>query len=315
MAQAPVYRPSGFITRISAWPKLRPSRTVALPLVGAAIGLGLALAATLHPTARPVAAVPAGYVALVNQRPILMNDFISETEMTTNMPFAQTTPEQRRQVLRVMIDEELMVQRALVLDLPEQSTEVRKELVDSLTSVVLSERPPSEKDLIAYFNANRAHYLGDGTMRFHDIVLHVGGYENVDQTVEQANADASEAVYQLRAGTPLDAVMQHFGFVNSGHASGDDDFDFAVKLHIGQALFDVASKLTDGEISDPVRQPDGIHVLVMEQRIPPQPATFAAKRDAVYSDYRLAAQHGAEENNLKFLRANAQILLAPGQSE
>jgi hypothetical protein len=314
MTQAEIFQ-SKSMNRIFAELAHRPGRALALPLLGVATGLSVALANLLMPVARPVSVVPAGYVALVNQRPILMNDFIAQTEKISNVPFGQTTAAQRRQVLHDMVDEELMVQRALALDLPEQSDEVRMELVNSLTSIVFSQRPPTENDLIAYFNANRSHYLGDGQMRFHDIVLHVGSYQDVDQTIDQAQADATEAVYQLRAGTPLAAVMEHFGFVNSGHTSGDDEFDFAVRLHIGQALFDVASKLTDGEVSDPVRTSDGIHVIVMEQRIPPQPADYASKRQSVYSDYVMAAQRKAEEDNLKFLRANAQILLAPGQSD
>ncbi len=293
----------------------RPGRTFILPLLGGATGLALALANLFTPVAPPVTVVPAGYAALVNGRPILMNDFITQAEKLSNVPFSQTTVAQKRQVLHDMIDEELLVQRALALDLPEQSDEVRMELVNSLTSIVFAQRPPTQSDLVAYFNANRSNYLGDGQMRFRDIVLHVGSYQDVDQTIGQAQADATEAVYQLRAGTPLDAVMEHFGFVDSGHTSGEDEFDFAVKLHIGQALFNVASKLTDGEISDPVRASDGIHVIVMEHRQPPQPATYEAKREAVYSDYLQAAQRKAEQDNLKFLRANAKILIASGQSD
>lgn len=315
MVQAASFRHSKFMARIFSGLALRPARTLTLPLLGGAAGLGLALTNLLMPVARPITVVPAGYVAVVNQRPILMNDFITQTEKLTNLPFARTTAAQRRQVLHDMIDEELLVQRALSLDLPEQSDEVRTELVNSLTSIVFSQRPPTESELVAYFNANHSHYLGDGQMRFRDIVLHVGSYQDVDQTFDQAQADAAEAVYQLRAGTPLDAVMEHFGFVDSGHTSGDDEFDFAVRLHIGQALFDVASKLTDGEVSDPMRAADGIHVIVMEHRRPPEPTTYAAKREAVYSDYLQAAQRKAEQDNLKFLRANANIILAAGQSD
>ena len=58
-----------------------------------------------------------------------------------------------------MIDEELIVQRALTLDLPEQSTDVRKELVNTVTAIVFAQRPPTEADLMAYFNAHRAKAL------------------------------------------------------------------------------------------------------------------------------------------------------------
>ena len=315
MAEIETIRPPGAGARIFFRLTRRPSRALALPLAGAAIGLGFVAASLLGPAAAPVTAVPAGYVALVNQRPILMNDFITETETTDNVPFEQTTAAQRRAVLHSMIDEELMVQRALALDLPEQDTDVRKELVDAVSAVVLAAKTPTDKDLLAYFNAHRTDYSGEGNMRFHDIVLHVGGFENADQTVSQAEADAHEAVYQLRSGAALDYVMQHFGFVNSGHTDGGVELDFAVKLHLGAKLYAVAAKLTDGEISEPVTLDDGVHIIVMEERAPPTLAEFAESRPRVYTDYRRAQQIRAEQDNLKFLRGNAQILLAPGQSE
>jgi peptidyl-prolyl cis-trans isomerase C len=309
-------RPPSLLARLFGGRGIRLPRSAALPLVGAFIGLGLALFSLLGPGSKPVSVVPAGYVALVNQRPILMSDFINQTETIESMPFAETTPAQRRAVLHAMIDEELMVQRALVLDLPEQDTDVRKELVDAVGAVILARKPPTDADLMAYFNAHRGTYAGVGEMRFHDLVLHFGGFQDADQSLEQAMADAQEAVYQLRSGAPLESVMQHFGFVDSGKTDPTmDDLDFAVKLHLGEKLFDVAAKLTDGEISEPVQEPDGVHVLVMEERKPPRPAEFTASRNQVYTDYRRDQQLRAERENLKFLRANAQILLAPGQSE
>ena len=293
-----------------------PPRQVALPLAGAGIGLGLVIVNLLAPPNVPLSVVPAGYVALVNQRPILMNDFVNQTEQLEDKSFAETTPEQRRAVLHAMIDEELMVQRALVLDLPEQDTDVRKELVDAVSAVILSRKTLSDADLMAYFNAHRTNYAGVGQMRFHDLVLRVGGYQNADQTADQAEADAHEAVYQLRSGAPLDSVMQHFGLVESGKTDPTmDDLDFAVKLHLGDKLYETATKLTNGEVSEPVTETDGVHILIMEERTPPQLAGFAESRNQVYTDYRRDLQKRGESDNLKFLRAKSEIILAPGQKE
>jgi parvulin-like peptidyl-prolyl isomerase len=109
--------------------------------------------------------------------------------------------------------------------------------------------------------------------------------------------------------------MQHFSLVDSGRSKGGDEFDFAAKLHLGDKLFAVAATLTSGEISDPVVESDGVHIVIMEERRPPRPADFTASRSKVYADYRNDLQLRAREENLKFLRSNAQILLAPGHSE
>jgi hypothetical protein len=55
-------------------------------------------------------------------------------------------------------------------------------------------------------------------------------------------------------------------------------------------------------------------VLVMERRMPPR-ADFLGVRDRVYNAYRAAQSRRAGEDNLRLLRRDARILLAPGESE
>jgi hypothetical protein len=295
----------------------RPQRPVVLALAAAVIGLGLAGAGLIRPAERDMTSVPPGDVALVNQEPILMSDFITEAENALGMPFADTTPAQRAGVLRAMIDQELLVQRSLALDLPEQDTDVRSALIDGVLAQVnagVLEATPTDDDLRAYFNVNRAKYASGGSMNLTDIVMHVGGFENTAQTVDQAMADAKQAVYELRSGTTLDYAKQHFGFVDSGKVNGEEE-DFAAKIHLGAKLYAVAQGMTDGDISEPVADTDGVHVLVMQGRRKPVFADFDAVRNNVYTDYMKAKQNQAEAEHLKFLRANAQILLSPGQRE
>jgi len=113
----------------------------------------------------------------------------------------------------------------------------------------------------------------------------------------------------------LDYVMQHFGFVDSGRMNNDEQPDFAAELHLGAELFKAAAALGDGQVSEPVVQPDGVHVLVMEHRVPPRYTQFEAARDQVYGAYREQQKNSVRQENLRFLRGNAQILLAPGQIE
>ena len=189
--------------RLSAAASRRPARPMVLALAAAIIGLGAAGVGLLHPIHRDLAQVPPGDVALVNQEPILMSDFISETEQANGVPFAQTTPAERAAVLRRMIDEELMVQRSLALDLPEQDTDVRTALSDGVaalvTAPVLSDHPTDDQ-LRAFYAAHRANYATQGSMQLTDLVLHIGGFENADQSLDQAMADAAQAVYELRSG-------------------------------------------------------------------------------------------------------------------
>jgi hypothetical protein len=295
----------------------RPRRPAALLALACVAGLGIGAAGVVRPAHHDLTYVPPGDVALVNQEPILMSDFITETRAITGVPFSQATPAQRAQVLHQMIDQELQVQRGLAIDLPEQDTDVRTVMVDSVnaqaSAAILAVRP-TEAQLRAFYAAHQAHYATEGTMDLTDLVLHVGGFENADQNVEQAMADAEQAVYELRSGTPVAAVMQHFGFVDSGNVSGEDP-DFAAKIHLGPKLYGVAAAMTNGEVSEPIADKDGVHVMIMHERDPPIINGFDKVRNNVYGDYVQDQKAKVIQASLALLRRKAQIILAPGQTE
>lgn len=296
----------------------RPQRTLYLPLLAVLVGILVAGAGLFRLAPRVLVAVPAGYAALVNQKGILVNDFRAQVETETGKSFADATPAERSRILREMINEELLVQRAVVLDLPETTNEVRTNMaigVNTQVAAPVLAYEPAEAELRAFYEKSRQNYTSPGSMTLQDLVLHVGGYQNADQTVSQAQADATEAVYQLRAGASVDYVMDHFGLMRSGRAADGEELDFAAKLHLGDKLYQVATALHDGEISEPVVDSDGVHILIMQRHQFPKVADFAAVRDRVYLDYRVAASNRATEENLSLLRRQARILVAPGLSE
>jgi len=301
----------------AAWTR-RPRRGVALPTAGMLLGLVLAGAGMFRPTSPRLVTVPPGYAALVNGQGILMSDFIEETQADTGAPFDQTTQAQRAKVLRGMINSELLVQRAMVLDLPETTTEVRTVMGDAVNAQVAAPAlaaEPTDAALYAFYREHRAHYRSYGSMQLRDLVLRVGGYLNMDQTFSQAEADAIEAVYQLRSGAPVESVTDRFGMADSGRVDGGPQFDFAAKLHLGERLYPIASELGSGEISDPVAMPDGVHVIVMVNRQPPAIEDFPEARPQVYSDYRRWLIQQAEGANLSILRSRARILIAKGLAQ
>jgi parvulin-like peptidyl-prolyl isomerase len=123
--------------------------------------------------------------------------------------------------------------------------------------------------------------------------------------------DAADALYRLRSGTPAEQVMAHFALVDSGRADAGEVLDFAAKLHLGVKLFPVAAALSDGEISEPVVDGDGVHLLIMQRRRAPRVSDFADVRPKVYSDYVASVAKRAQDEALSLLRRDAQILIAP----
>ncbi len=294
-----------------------PQRPTILLAAACVAGLAIGAAGVVRPARHDLTYVPPGDVALVNQEPILMSDFITETRAIAGVPFEQATPAQRAQVLRQMIDQELEVQRGLAIDLPEQDTDVRTVMVDSVNAQVsaaaLANRP-TDDELRAFYATHQGRYTTEGTMDLTDLVIHVGGYENAAQTVDQAMADAEQAAYELRSGSPVAAVMQHFGFVDSGNVQGEDP-DFAARIHLGPKLYSVASAMSNGQVSEPIADKDGVHVMIMHERDPPIINGFDKVRNNVFSDYVQDQKAKVIRSALALLRRKAQIILAPGQAE
>jgi parvulin-like peptidyl-prolyl isomerase len=293
-----------------------PQRGVLLPAIAAVVGLALGAYGVFH-AAPQTLSVPPGYVALVNQKGILASDFMAQTASVTGKPFEQTSRAERSKTLQEMIDEELLVQRGVLLDLPETTTEVRDVMtaaVNAQSDAAMRAIPPTDAQLKAYFDAHRANYSSTGTMQVRDLLLRVGGYQNANQNTAQAQTDAADALYRLRAGASVEQVMQHFGFVDSGRADAGEVLDFAAKLHLGTKLFAAAATLSDGEISEPIVDADGVHLLVMSRRQTPRVADFSSVRPKVYADYVASVAKRAQQEALAILRRDAQILLAPEPS-
>jgi parvulin-like peptidyl-prolyl isomerase len=298
------------------WRVKPPQRALVLPAIAAVVGIVLGGYGLFH-TAPQILVVPPGYVAWVNQKGILASDFLAQTAAVTGKPFEQTSRAERSKTLQDMIDEELLVQRGVLLDLPETTTEVRDVMtaaVNAQADAAARATPPTEAQLQAYYDAHRANYATMGTMQVRDLLLRVGGYQNANQSTAQAQTDAADALYRLRAGAAVEQVMQHFGFVDSGRADAGEVLDFAAKLHLGPTLFIVAAALSDGEISEPVADNDGVHLLVMQRRQAPRVADFAAARPKVYNDYVESVAKRAQGEALVILRRDAQILIAPEPS-
>jgi hypothetical protein len=71
----------------------RPQRSLSLLVLGALAGLLTAAFGLFRGADPAVKTVPPGYVALVNDRGILMSDFVMQTESESSAPFAETTKE------------------------------------------------------------------------------------------------------------------------------------------------------------------------------------------------------------------------------
>jgi len=125
--------------------KPQARRSMAFLALGALIGLGIAGYGLFTAKGTRSHTVPPEDLALINNRPILRSDFMTQVQTQFTVPFAQSTPDERKKVLEDMVAEELQVQRGLEIDLSSFDPDVRAAMVAGvqleITADVMAQQP------------------------------------------------------------------------------------------------------------------------------------------------------------------------------
>lgn len=291
----------GAEARSGIWKLDQASTRRSLLLCGAGAIIGLAIAGFGLFTAEGTRTfvVPPEDAAVVNNVPILMADFVDQLRSLYDVSLSQAMPEQKKKVLDDMIREELYVQRGVELGLPSDDTDVRQALVGGAQAAVSQDAMtarPSEEELHAWYDAHKETYAGEGQMTVQEFVLPGADAGGTAKIVTALRNGASPASLELKG---------------SGRVADGAEFYFAARLHLGNALFAAARAMRDGDVSDPVVQPDGVHILAMKRNQPPLPVRYEDAQDRVLRDFLGDKAARLQASNERFLRTRADIKIAP----
>ncbi len=286
--------------------QVNTTRSMVLCALGAIVGLLIAGVGLFSARGTATRNVPPEDIALVNQRPVLRSDFVTQLESETGETFEQTTRAERLKVLDEMIREELLVQRGLELDFAETDQATRNALATAMDQQALAEATtsqPTEQQLRDFYGKHPERYASDGllTVRHLVILSSVG-------TAELRTQKAHDAVAALRANTPVEDVISRYGLAEP--RNDGDEFYFAAKIHLGDQLFAQALKVEPGEVLEPLQQPDGLHIVKVLQNKQPVPLTFERAKLQVLTDFKNAQQEKLMTATMRFLRERSKILVA-----
>jgi len=284
------------------WSLTQPGarRSLVFCAVGAVVGLLIAGIGLFTAQGTRTSTVPAEDVALVNNVPILTSDYITQIRALYDVPLSRATPEQKRRALEDMIREELYVQRGIELGMQADTVEVRTALTGAVEAAAAADATmaqPDEAQLQAYYKRSLARYADEGTMQLADYLVPAG-------------VDAVAAVAALRAAGS--GAIARYRLRQTDRMRDGEEYRFAARIHLGDALFAVADRLRDGQVSDPVTRPDGVHILVMARHVTPPPRPFQEVRDRVLNDYVAVQSKVLTAGNDRFLRKRADILIQKG---
>ena len=276
--------------------------------VGALVGVGLA-AAGLSTAASPGTHwLPEHTVARVNGESVRLEDYQRVLNALAQDKRDPLDNAQRQHVLDRLIDEELLVQRALELGITRSDSKVRKDLTTAVIDSVLAETgdvQPTDEQLRVFYGQHRDFFAGPGRLWVRQIFCSARGGE--DEATAQARA--RQVVERLRAGEDFAAVRSGLG--DAEIVSLPDAPLPLAKLvdYLGPTAARAAVSLDAGQVSDPIRSSTGFHVLqVLERQADAIPA-LEAIRAQVVAEYRRQAGEQALRTYLNDLRARAKIEL------
>ncbi len=286
-------------------------RTTALLALGAALGIGLAVA-SLTQTRGGARALPEGAVAAVNGVHIRRVDYERAVAALTSDRRSPLTAEDRRHVLDRLIDEELLVQYGIELGLVRSDRRVRGDLVSAVLAAQVAAVDgfePSADEVRDFYERNAEFFALPGRFRVAVLWFRIapGGSH------EEALQRAGEAVAALRAGEAAAAVGARLA--DAPVAPLPDGYLPAAKIreYLGPTATKAALALEAGQVSEPLRTNNGAYVLQMVDRESSSSPPLAEVEEQVRAEMRRRAGDDAVRGALESLRAQGEVVVRGDQ--
>jgi len=292
-------------------------RATWLLTLGAALGLCAAALGLLR--SEPEVSLPADAVARVGDTLILRDDFlrlVAGFEQDTRAP---SDDEIRRQILERMIEEELMVERALDLGLGRLDRRGRADLTASLISSIVSEvegREPSESELRTYYAENDAYFTTPGRLRVRQIFVRgdaEASRESAGATPSgpsSARERAQEIRRRLEAGEPWESIAEQLGDREISPIPNSMLPPQKLREYVGPTALEQILALDVGVVSEPIASGSGLHVVEVLEKTPASTPAFESVRAQVEADWRRRQGDAALRSYIDGLRANADVTIA-----
>jgi len=253
----------------------RPTgRPVWLLLAGAALGLGLAAFGLLESPGSQ-SELPPQAVARVGERVLRRVDYervLAGVEQDLRGPVDAAM---RQRVLERMIDEELLVQRALDLGLATVDRRIRGELSSALIDSIVSGAEAEEPDaraIEAHFEANRDFFTRPGRLRARSLFFSSRSDRALGEAAGEPRAAALErahrAAARLARNEPLEDVRRALADPQISPLPDVPLPASKVRDYVGPRLLEAIEALEVGAWSDPIESETGFHLVQLVDREP-----------------------------------------------
>jgi hypothetical protein len=300
-------------------PTRAPTRPAWLLLLGAALGLALASYGMLEKRAADNE-LPDGVVARVGDHMIRRIDYervLAGVESDLRSPI---DAEMRRRVLERMIDEELLVQRAIALGLAEVDRRVRGELTSGLIDSIVSEadaEQPSDRAVAEHFEQNIDFFTRPGRLRARTIFFsaqassaHGGALPGEGEEGgprAPARERAREAADRLARGESPSEVESALGDPQVSPLPDVLLPASKIRDYVGPSLLERIQSLQIGAWSEPIESAGGVYLVQLVDREDSMVPSLESVEDLVREDLKRRRGDEALRRYLEELRSEIPV--------
>jgi parvulin-like peptidyl-prolyl isomerase len=243
-------------------------------------------------------------VALVNDHPILQSDLDLALNALAMNKENSITPEQVRLVLERLIDEQLLLQRGVELNLPQNSNPIRKMIINSMVDSILSENNDfqiTDDVLIEFYNENIVFFLPPKELRLKKLFIKFG-------TISEDENRLDIIREMLIDGEDFDEVSllkgdQFLPEIPDTYLPERKLLDYLDPLLVKNAF-----NLKDGQITSEIETNDGYHFLYLVDSKKGEPLPFDEMKEKVKAEYIRRSDEDALINYLNWLRDRYNVV-------
>jgi hypothetical protein len=285
------------------------ARTPWMLFAGAATGLSLAAFGLLEPRMGPQT-LPASAAAQVGDRTIRRVDYdrvLAGVQGDLRNPLDESI---RRLVLNRMIDEELLVQRALELGLAAIDRRVRGELTSGLMDSIVGEADAvdaSESQVARHFQEHVDFFTRPG--RLHAQTIYFSSRNDERRLDGDAAERAEQAVARLRAGENPSEIESRLGDSQVSPLPDGMLPPSKVRDYVGPLILQTLEALPINEWSEPIESGGGFDVSRVIDREPRIVPTFEQVEALVRQDLKRRRGDQALRDYLDELRTRTPVAI------
>ena len=225
----------------------------------------------------------------INQQPITLQQLNFASQRLTGTPADTLTPEQKNTIVSLLMDEELLLQRAELLGIAGTDPGVRKALARAVINQAVANvltQPISPEQLEAFYRDHQ-------TLFVQPLRMTLQAYRYTSLKEAQLALAATVHITDRASVLPLSPMPLHM-----------------LRRYLGSALTDSALLLRAGQTSAPIMRPEAVYLLrmiaVQAEKILP----LSEVQLQVEAEYRRRGRDTALDTILRELRQQAQITVA-----